>query len=245
MNADVLFKGIDWRKGETALEIPYSVSGVSTIMLLSCARRHCIVECGDGASIYLYSKFGRGQEEYSAIDAVFLTHEHMDHAGGLISFLLLLEVAGRKKELLIYSPAGREGVVADLVERVAGQVSFNLRLMNPLEAASAGGVPEWLSFHAFETVHRDNYPSRKCSKTVRSCGYSIRTMDASLVFSGDTGPCPQLERECAGVDCAVIESTWEEKNPCPGLHLTIQEARHYASLAAHGILIHPLRREIR
>jgi ribonuclease BN (tRNA processing enzyme) len=60
-----------------------------------------------------------------------------------------------------------------------------------------------------------------------------------VVVSGDTGPCPELERAVEGADLALIEATFAA--PRPGLadhHLSVPEARALGRRARSYRLYH-------
>ena len=51
----------------------------------------------------------------AGVDAVILTHEHIDHVYGLPSLLHQMWIAGRRKALDIYVPKGLEGLADGLI----------------------------------------------------------------------------------------------------------------------------------
>jgi ribonuclease Z len=231
-----------WEKNGLKLEIPFSVPGVSTVMLLHHDERYTLIDCGDGAANYIHSLFGNGRTMYGSIGEILLTHEHMDHAGGIPSLLMLFEVAGREEPLNIVTPCGEKGTVGEMLSLIRSKLHFEVNLMNIMDGQHHGtyqtGKAEVISFR---TRHRDSFPARRCGDPVQSFGYSIRYNGIKVVFSGDTGPTETLDRECTGADLAVLESTLEKQSDCEGLHLTVSEALEVGSLAHEKILIHPLR----
>ena len=52
----------------------------------------------------------------AGVDAVILTHEHIDHVYGLPSLLHQMWIAGRRKALDIYVPKGLEGLADGLIQ---------------------------------------------------------------------------------------------------------------------------------
>ncbi len=230
--------GVSWQSGGVKLNIPFSRAGVSTVMLLECAGRMNFVECGDGASSYLYSLLGRSGA-YEKLDSVIVTHEHMDHSGGLNALLWLLEVAGRKGGIDILTPGGGEGGLMRSAEPLISTLSYEVRFVD----SSAGSTHRigGITVSGFQTMHRSSFPSNRCGDPVRSAGYEITAEGLRLVFTGDTGPSEVLEQRCTGADLALIESTWEAPVECDGLHLTVAEAMRYGALAKEFIMIHPLR----
>ncbi len=233
--------GRTWEKNGLSLKIPFSVPGVSTVMLLSHDEQHTIIDCGDGAARYLHSLFGNGKSGYDRVADIMLTHEHLDHSGGIPSLLMLFEVAGRSEPLTIATPCGEKGMVhrfaSQLMDRLHFEISFRNLLEEPHRAMHSGGA----DITAFETRHRDSFPAARCGDPVPSNGYSFNYRGMKIVFSGDTGPTGTLENACSGADLAVLESTWERPVDCGGLHLTVSEAIRTGSTARETILMHPLR----
>lgn len=231
--------GASWVSGKVKLEIPFSIPGVSTVMMLENEGQLSMIECGDGAAGYIYSMFGRKLEQYELLSSVIVSHEHLDHAGGLNSVLWLLEVAGRKGELNVVTPEGRTGAVYKSAKQMIGKLKYKVSFLNSSERrhAEIGG----LRLESFDTRHRDSFPSNRCGDPVVSVGYSIEAGGSRIVFSGDTGPVKGLREKCSSADLAVIESTWEKPVECEGLHLTVKEAMEYGALARESIMVHPLR----
>ncbi|MCD6324335.1 MAG: ribonuclease Z [Desulfurococcales archaeon] len=74
-----------------------------TSVLLESGGSHLLVDCGVGCHYRLSDK-GLLRD----VDAVFVTHPHMDHFLGLPELLFQAHMDGRRKELLIIGPPGLE-----------------------------------------------------------------------------------------------------------------------------------------
>ncbi|MDT7581229.1 MAG: hypothetical protein QOK35_2493, partial [Pseudonocardiales bacterium] len=67
--------------------------------------------------------------------------------------------------------------------------------------------------------------------------------DASLVYSGDTGPCAGLVELARGADVLLCEASWPHvvpgrwDEPPPGLHLSGRQAGEHAKAAGVGRLL--------
>ena len=236
-------KSKEWQNEAVKLTIPFSEPGLSTSMLLEVKgedERQILVECGDGTSSFLFSKYGRNSARYETLSDVLISHEHMDHAGGIPSFLLLMEVAGRTADLNIFTPCGDSGFIGNVIRQIQPKLHFIVNVASSYDKFSYP-VKSPVVFRSFRTRHRDSFPSNRCGDIVPSNGYCITVNGSKLVFSGDTGPCRELEEECSGAELAVIESTWDKQVDCDSLHLTVAQAKRYGSLAKDHILIHPVR----
>jgi ribonuclease BN (tRNA processing enzyme) len=66
---------------------------------------------------------------------------------------------------------------------------------------------------------------------------------ASLVYSGDTGPCPDLVELARGADVLLCEASWPHvvpgrwTEPPPGLHMSGRQAGEHAAAAGVGRLL--------
>jgi ribonuclease BN (tRNA processing enzyme) len=70
-------------------------------------------------------------------------------------------------------------------------------------------------------------------------GYELRWKGLRVVISGDTGPCPALEKAVEGADLALIEATFPRPLPGSGeLHLSVPEARELGRRARSYRLYH-------
>lgn len=230
--------GVSWVSDGIRLDVPFSSPGVSTVMLLDTGDRQTMVECGDGAASYLYSLNGRKTEQYERLDSVLISHEHLDHAGGVAALLGLLEVAGRRSAIEIASPGGARGALRRGISPMLEKLNFEVRFRN---STSLRGRMGNVDVEGFRTRHRDSFPANRCGEPVPSTGYVLHCGGRRIVFSGDTGPTKLLDEKCSGADLAVLESTWDEPVDCEGLHMTVKEAMAAGALAREFMLIHPLR----
>ena len=157
--------------------------------------------------------------ELAAIDHVFLTHSHLDHIAALP--MMIDTVADRRdKPLTVY---GTQEVLDSLSQHI-----FNWAIWPDFSTVPSAERPfmRYRTIGLAETVslagrHISALPAEH---TVPAVGYRLDSGAASLVFSGDTGPCAAF---------------WETVNAIPNLrHLIIECAfpnreRRLAELSRH------------
>lgn len=157
--------------------------------------------------------------ELAAIDHVFLTHSHLDHIAALP--MMIDTVADRRHmPLTVY---GTPAVLDNLRLHI-----FNWSIWPDFSAVPSAERP-FLRYHSIELAETITLAGRSISAlpadhTVPAVGYRLDSGQASLVFSGDTGPC---------------DAFWQTVNAIQNLrHLVIECAfpngeRHLAEMSKH------------
>lgn len=131
------------------------------------------------------------------IDAVILTHEHIDHVYGLPSLLHQLWLRGRGRKLDIYLPEGMEPLVNGLLElfairRKAGMFEIFLHTESAFMVGS-------LKIQTFQTDH-----------TGTSMGVVVEEEGKKLVYTADTRPIPAVPALLEGADVLIHEASGTE-----------------------------------
>lgn len=132
--------------------------------------------------------------ELAAVDHVFLTHAHLDHIACLP--LLIDSVADlRQAPLNIY---GAPAVLETLRRHI-----FNWQVWPDFTQIPEPSRPA-LRFQPVEVGEVLDFAGRRIcplpvDHTVPALAYHLDSGEASLVFSGDTGPCPQFWVNVAGI----------------------------------------------
>jgi ribonuclease BN (tRNA processing enzyme) len=141
--------------------------------------------------------------ELAAIDHVFLTHAHLDHIAALP--LMIDTVADRRdKPLTVY---GTEAVLDSLRKHI-----FNWAIWPDFASVPSAEQP-FMRYRPIELAETIALADRNISAlpadhTVPAVAYRLDSGAASLVFSGDTGPC---------------DAFWQALNAIPNLrHLIIE-----------------------
>lgn len=139
-----------------------------------------LIDCGTGVADLSIA-------ELAQIDHVFLTHSHMDHIACLP---LMIDTVGdmRSRPLIVHAlPATEEILRAHI---------FNWAVWPDFSEIPSAAVP-WLRFESISVGQVVALNGRRIvplpvHHTVPAVGYQLDSGAASLVFSGDTGPCPEL-----------------------------------------------------
>jgi ribonuclease BN (tRNA processing enzyme) len=197
-----------------------------------------LLDCGNG----VFSKL-RCYRDYTAVDAVVISHMHADHFLDLIPFAYALTYAPRQQPLpvdrwpgtdsparpLLYAPLGARQVLQrvvgawgqeDLVEK-----AFRLRQYDDSATIEVGDlrfrfhtVPHFLTTHAISVASANG--------------------GGRFTFGADSRPTEELTEFASGTDLLMLEATLprpERKGPRG--HLTPSEAGEHARKAGARRLV--------
>ncbi len=162
-----------------------------------------IFDCGRGAVTQLV----RAGIDPSQVEHVFLTHHHFDHTIGLPDLLLGSWIVGRKLPVQVFGPAGTSAFIQSVWEAFKidiesrrksregkqGAISTLEVIPKEIDAGPVYETSEW----KVRAVRVDHLPG--------SLGFRLDTQDRSIVFSGDTRPCPALVELARGADLLIHE----------------------------------------
>ncbi len=159
--------------------------------------------------------------DWTNLDAIWISHFHLDHCGGLAPFLAgtkhSAEMKRRTKPLRIFGPPGLKGLIArfDAVN--------NYRL---LEQPFPVEVIEIEALEKFEILSGVEAVAMKTPHTDES--HAIHLRDASgktLVYSADTGFAETFAAFANIVDLLILECSYPKYKPVKK-HLELAEAMH-------------------
>jgi ribonuclease BN (tRNA processing enzyme) len=161
-----------------------------------------------------------------AIDAVFLSHLHADHCLDLCGYYVMRKYhpTGPQPRIPVWGPAGT-------AERMAK--AYDL----PLDP----GMTEEFAFldhGAAVELGPFRVETREVVHPVTAYSLRVTAGGRTLVYSGDTGPCPALDEHATGADLLLAEASFRDAddNP-PDLHMTGSDCGRTASRAGVSRLV--------
>jgi len=165
--------------------------------------------------------------DWPSLDAVWVSHFHLDHVGGLAPFLFGTKYApqtrGRRKPLNVYGPRGT-GELLKKFDEAGGYKLFEQPFpLNVREVAAGEGFEIFggLKASAFKTPHTGE-------------SLAIRLEEAggaSLVYTSDTGFAEPLAEFARGAGLFLLECSFFRTKPVE-THVVLEEAMRLARLAA-------------
>ena len=174
-----------------------------------------LVDCGPGVLARL-----RAREGWPRVDAIAITHFHLDHWGDLVPWVwgAMYRAAGvaieERPELWVH-PGGRDVLeqfgerfgFRDMFDRV-----FTVREYEPEQRFTAAGV--------------DVLPLRLPHYTLETYGFRLSAAGKVIAYSGDSGPSERLAELARDTDLFVCEATLDrgEDDGQPRGHLSVDEA---------------------
>ncbi|MBM7865192.1 MBL fold metallo-hydrolase [Heliobacterium gestii] len=178
-----------------------------------------LVDCG-GAPWPKLVKAGVGPEE---LGAIVITHAHPDHSYGLPALIQSLWLAGRKKPLPIYCPAGARKIVQgllDLFELPTKPKMFPIEFREQsLEPKETEAIREGsLTVSTFPAIH--GIPTMGLSFLYESKDEPEKS-PIKVVYSADTVYNPLLETVAMDAACLIHECNGAEE--AAGKHSSLHD----------------------
>lgn len=172
-----------------------------------------LVDAGDGA----VQQLTRSGYQLPAVRAVFLSHLHVDHTGGLAAVLGLRNQTNLSEKIIVYGPPGTRELVAGIVASMqpAARVGYGIPgqpWMPPAETVTVIELGDGdrieldgMSVTAAQNTHYDFAPGSTEDRNYKSLSLRFDLPGRSIVYTGDTGPSAAVERLAKGSDLLVSE----------------------------------------
>ncbi len=183
--------------------------------------RRLLLDCGPGVLARL-----RESESWPEIEAIAITHFHLDHWGDLVPWVWGTMFGlghDRDRPTLWVHPGGRERLR-----------DFGVRLGRETMFESCFEVAEYADNEPFSAAGLEVTPVRLPHYTLETYGFRVSNGDQTLAYSGDSAPSERLVELARDADLFVCEATLErgELDGEPRGHLSADEAT--AAFAASG-----------
>jgi ribonuclease Z len=155
----------------TAGSVPTARRGLPAILLRAGGER-ILLDCGEGTQQQLLRSAGLPE-----LDAIFITHYHLDHWLGLVGMLKTFDLRARERPLTIHGPLGLKALFT-MLRPVIGRTGYPLALveLEPYEEVRFTGY----TIGSFPVRHRveaygyafveDDRPGRFDADTARALG---------------------------------------------------------------------------
>ncbi len=203
--------------------------------LVQARGTNLVLDLGNGTLGALYRHL-----DPFALDAVVLSHLHADHCADMAS----LVVARRYHPRPPYDPTTSRLPVHAPVEAAERLAAAYAASAGERAEADLSDVLEFGKLHHGATAKVGGATVRAAAVDHPCEAYAVRVEHggASLVYSGDTGPCDALVELAHGAEVLLCEATWPHvtewwSEPPRGVHLSGRQAGEHAAAAGVGRLL--------
>jgi ribonuclease BN (tRNA processing enzyme) len=180
-----------------------------------------LLDCGSGVLAKL-----REREDWPRIDAICLTHFHLDHWGDVIPWVWALWFGPAREQPRpeLWVPPGGIRLLAEIGERLGTPDMFE----------HSFGLREYESGQPFETAGFRITPHRVLHYDLLAFGFRVSANGRTMAYSGDSGPGDELAELARDADLFLCEATLLEPagEPEHRGHLAASEAK--AAFEASG-----------
>jgi ribonuclease BN (tRNA processing enzyme) len=188
--------------------------GAQSGYLLDGPPGRVLLDCGAGVLAKL-----RELEDWPRVDAICLTHFHLDHWGDVVPWVwaLWFGPAAEKPRPELWVPPGGDQLLSEIGQRLGTPDMFH----------QAFTVKEYAEGVEFETAGFKITPRRVLHYELLAFGFRVACNGKTMAYSGDSGPSDQLAELARDADLFLCEATLLEPNPEGGTrgHLAADEAK--------------------
>lgn len=182
-----------------------------------------------------------------SVKAVFLSHLHIDHVGGLGSFIANRWVMAARAPIPVVGPPGTDHMVRGMVAAFAPTERAPLGMptdppmaatVRPRDLAASMDTPATIyddgvvKVTAVTNSHYNVSPGDPGADE-RSYSFRMEARGRSIVFTGDTGPSAKVEALAQGADLLVAEVMDR-----PAIALALRQIPGLTPAAIDGLLQH-------
>jgi ribonuclease BN (tRNA processing enzyme) len=224
LSAPVLAQGADDRGGDadgigTWITLGTNAGPVTNPIrsqpanLLRFNGRDYLVDVGDGAA----GQTAKAGVQTAMIDAIFISHLHFDHTGGLAAVLGLRFQMNAQDPLTIYGPPGTDELVEGLLASMVPGVTANYGVAGAPPVDHRAGIEvvelrdgDSLDVDGIDVAVRSNthysFPEgSELAKRFQALSLRFDLPGRSIVYTGDTGPSQAVEELAQGADVLIVE----------------------------------------
>jgi len=174
-----------------------------------------LVDAGDGA----VAQMAKAGLRIGAVRAVFLSHLHFDHIGGMLAVIGLRAQLGTPGTLTIYGPPGTQELVDGLLTAAGPALRAGWGFPGQSWETDVVAVElddgdsitlDALQVTVAENTHFSVPDGDTSPRSAVSLSYRFDAADRSIVYSGDTGPSDTLVELARGADLLISEMIDDE-----------------------------------
>jgi ribonuclease BN (tRNA processing enzyme) len=193
-----------------------------------------LLDCGPGVLARL-----REREPWPGVDAIAITHFHLDHWGDLVPWVWgsMYGPGEQSERPELHVPPNGITLLEELGEHLGGRHMFDRSFR----------ITEFRDGEPFSTAGFEVTPVRVPHYKIESYAFRVTNGTSILAYSGDSGPSDALAGLARGADLFVCEATLLHDEPEPRGHLSLEEAQDaFAASGAKRLLIthRPLERPV-
>lgn len=171
-------------------------------------------------------RMAQEQLDWPDLDAIWVSHFHLDHLGGLPTFLFgskwAPQTQSRTKPLRIFGPAGLERIMRAISESNQYPLFEQPFPMQIIE------LPPNTRFEILPGVIADTFST---PHTEESLALRLKDQVSTLVYTSDTGFSENLASFANGVDLLLMECSFRRNKPVEK-HLELEDAMKLAQMAS-------------